>query len=197
MGPRLPREGGGPKRCFLGTRELDEWLLPDDGDVHVAAGRLSKCPAYNRLTEIKRGLRGADGSTPQTLEDCTNRQLRVVIYYKIFLDLWANEDRDDKSKREKIPSCIEHEVRSRYPDDAQDMEVKEELSKSQTNIADGNVWDYRYEKTLADYLTMPKKTEEDSDDEQEDSDEEGGQSDDDDEEEYQCTSNGYTLYHES
>ena len=179
MGPRLPREGGGPKRCFLGTRELDEWLLPDDGDVHVAAGRLSKCPAYNRLTEIKRGLRGADGSTPQTLEDCTNRQLRVVIYYKIFLDLWANEDRDDKSKREKIPSCIEHEVRSRYPDDAQDMEVKEELSKSQTNDADGNVWDYRFEKTIAD-LTMPKKTEEDSDDE----------------EEYTCKSNGYTIYHE-
>ena len=187
MAPRLPRGGGGPKQCFGGTRELDDWLLPDDGDVHAAAGRLSKCPAYNRLTEIKRELRGAEGSTPITLEDCTNRQLRVVIYYKIFLDLWSNEDRDDKSKREKIPSCIEFAVRKHYPDDAQDMEVTEELSKSQMNDEDDNsMWDYRFEKTIA-KLKQPKKSEEELDD---------NDVNDETDEVLECTSYGYNIYNE-
>jgi len=181
MAPRLPRGGGGPTQCFRDTRELDEWLLPDEGDVHVAGGRLSKCPAYNRLTEIKRESRGAEGSTPQTLEDCTNRQLRVVVYYKIFLDLWENEDRPDKSKREKIPICVEQAVRKRYPDDAQDRAVKEALSKSKTDDGEGDAWDYRFEKTLAELKERKSEAQLDEDD---DKDREG----------YECTSIGYPIY---
>ena len=59
--------------------------------------------------------------------DCTGRQCRLILYYKIFLHIWGEEVREDKTVREEITACLRDVLRQKYPDDERDLLVAQLL----------------------------------------------------------------------
>ena len=63
-------------------------------------------------------------NSPQHVQDCTNRQTRLCLYYKVFRYLWDNIQRDDRTVHEYLSWCIVKRIFQMYPDDARDNAVR-------------------------------------------------------------------------
>ncbi len=112
-------------QCWNPSCEAKTLLLTVEGDdIVIAKQRLTKKKAYveyinQKLTHELRVLH----DYPPTVNDCTNRQKRLIIYYKIFKKWWRNEVRDDTAAWELLTPCITESVVSMYPDDLNDIEI--------------------------------------------------------------------------
>ena len=115
---------GHPSRCWCLWSGFNFWLQADDEAVLAAKRRLS------------RGVKFW-GAPPMRWGDCTGRQLRVVIYYKIYNEIHhvqgAHLEQDELEAigrgRISLPSCIRAVVRSRFPDNADDDKKRDILKE--------------------------------------------------------------------
>ena len=153
----MPSGGRPPNYCWSSPSPKKTALLTvTPSDIATASERLTKKASYIQFT-IQR-LRHADQDEqdfPPNAEYCTNRQKRLIIYYKIFLDFWEDEVREDKTVWELLSLCIVNDVRKMYPDDAADIEIarQEYLIQHPEEIVDNGV-DYQNQYSL-DYNFFP------------------------------------------
>jgi hypothetical protein len=85
-----------------------EWLFDiSEEDIRESLGRLMQHPEHYGI------------ATPLTMSDLSNRQKRIVIYYrKVFHTIWET---GRSGVRETLPPCVVSIVRAAWPDDDQDL----------------------------------------------------------------------------
>ena len=98
--------------CWAQTPQMDEWLQPNfvsDRWVVKAVKRLNKeVPIY---------------PVPATRDECSARQLRLVLFLIIFCHFWKNE-----KERQTLPLCVVERVRATFPDDAFDVQAQQKIA---------------------------------------------------------------------
>ena len=107
-----------------------------DSDIQEATFRLGKDPAYKKHTQSR-----YEKDTPDTAEELTGRQARLVLYYKVYHFFWGKKPEDEDRERKKICQCVEAMVRDAHPDDDDDQLV---LQKRQQGGADYSFSTYNY-----------------------------------------------------
>jgi len=114
--PRVPVHG-----CY-GIKGIlyDRLTTVEIIDIDVAAYRLGLDGAYVALTQQWLAKTNRTGNIPQCPQDCTPRQKRLILYYKIFLYIWQDVVRPDTSVREQITLCLRDALNTLYPDDERD-----------------------------------------------------------------------------
>eukprot|EP01083_Nonionella_stella_P077260 210867_1 len=86
------------EKCYIETRAFKELLVLDDSDFITAK------ESCGRLDKVK--------PIPNNFAECNNVQKRIVLYYKIFCNIWT-----DVFTRKTIPLCIAASGRVKYPND--------------------------------------------------------------------------------
>ena len=113
--------------CWAATSGQKTILLTvTETDISITRERLVKRQCYIQWIRQKMSSLGIDDNELDdipSLGHCTNRQKRLIVYYKIFLSWWVDVEREDPSVWEILTPCIVQEVSERYPDDLDDKEI--------------------------------------------------------------------------
>ena len=104
-----------------------------DADVKTAKYRLDRVKAYKQHLVQQRNADDPTGKVNiYQVEFLTNRQKRLVSYYKVFRHIYT------KGKYREVlplPSCVCLLIRSWWPDDDDDRRLRGDVG----NVADSNV----------------------------------------------------------
>ena len=140
--------GGRPPdgKCWANdSTKRNEYFTITEFDIFISKERLAKKPSYVQYINQRLAFDGKDKKdTPPNVNYCTNRQKRLIIYYKIFRDWWDNEIREDKSVWEILTLCIVQEVRKQFPDDVVDIEVARQEKQLTQHVENANTNPTKY-----------------------------------------------------
>ena len=140
VGVQKPPPSSGP-RCYkecaaLGLTRGPEGFL-DDADVKTGRFRLIKVDEYKKHLVSQRNAEDDTGKMNlYQVRFLTNRQKRLVAYYKIFRHIYT------KGKYREVlplPSCVCFLIRKWWPDDDDDRRLRGDVGDAAGGAADSDV----------------------------------------------------------
>jgi len=122
--------------CYACSPEFEQLLVVERNDINVAISRLIKDDGYKALMKEWHS-RENEGTYDHPVDprDCTNRQKRLILYYKAFNWFYSGAIRPDPSLHEVLTLCFRSKLRKKYPDDDRDRAVQEAVEMKFKNGA--------------------------------------------------------------